>query len=124
MITVADGLRICLQIAGLYGLYLTGVWIQTTFSLLIPGSIIGMLILLGLFATNIVKTAWVAQGVSLLLRHMPLLFLPVMAGAVTLGHVFQGSGAWLFIIVLVSTVLVMVVSGKITDVLIQRRETS
>ncbi len=44
-----DVIRTILHIAILYGFYVLGSWIQELFNLVIPGSIIGMLLLLFLF---------------------------------------------------------------------------
>ena len=115
-------IRIILHILILYGFYYTGVWIQKTFDLFIPGSIIGMLLLFTLFATKMMKPKWIEQGTLLLLRHMPLLFLPVTVGILNFLDVFSGRGFLLIIIALISTVMVMVTSGITSQYLAVRKE--
>lgn len=100
-----------LQITVLYMMYLAGKWIQVTFDLIIPGSIIGMLLLLVLLLTGIIKTSWVESGAWLLIQNLPLLFLPVTLGIIQYGDFFKGRGMLLFVIVLISTLCVMLVSG-------------
>lgn len=100
-----------LQITILYMMYLAGEWIQLTFDLVIPGSIIGMLLLLVLLLTGIIKTSWVESGAGLLIQNLPLLFLPVTLGIIQYGDFFKGRGMLLFVIVLISTLSVMLVSG-------------
>lgn len=100
-----------LQITVLYMIYLAGKWIQVTFDLIIPGSIIGMLLLLVLLLTGIIKTSWVESGAWLLIQNLPLLFLPVTLGIIQYGDFFKGRGMLLFVIVLISTLCVMLVSG-------------
>ena len=115
-------IRIILHILILYGFYYTGVWIQKTFDLFIPGSIIGMLLLFTLFATKMMKPKWIEQGTLLLLRHMPLLFLPVTVGILNFLDVFSGRGFLLIIIALISTLMVMVTSGITSQYLAVRKE--
>lgn len=106
-----DFIRIVLQIALLYLFYLAGSWIQVSFGLFIPGSIIGMLLLLGMLGLRAVKTEWVERGGGLLVRNLPLLFLPVTIGIIQYFDLFAGKGLLLLVIVFVSTVLVMLGSG-------------
>ncbi|SFP53692.1 CidA/LrgA family protein [Salibacterium halotolerans] len=113
-------IRIVFHIAILFLFYYTGVWIQEAFQLMIPGSIIGMLLLLGCFSLNIVKPAWLEQGTSLLLSHMPLLFLPVTAGIIAHTSLFAGEGLWLVVIAYISTLLVLVTSGWTVQLLLKR----
>ncbi|WP_238458070.1 CidA/LrgA family protein [Alkalihalobacterium alkalinitrilicum] len=115
-------IRIVLHIAILYLFYWTGVLIQQTFDLFIPGSIIGMLLLFVLFATKVIKPNWIEYGTSMLLRHMPLLFLPVTVGVLNFIDVFSGKGFILVVIALISTLIVMVSSGALSQFLATRKE--
>ncbi|MBU8905259.1 CidA/LrgA family protein [Desertibacillus haloalkaliphilus] len=117
-------IRICIHISVLYGFYFIGSWIQQRFDLFIPGSIIGMLLLLVLFATRLLPTRWIEEGTTLLLRHMPLLFLPVTVGVLNYLDLFAGSGILLVFIALFSTLLVMVASGLTSQWLAVRKERS
>lgn len=114
-------LTIILHILVLYGLYLLGLWMKTLLSLPIPGSVIGMLLLFVLLITNIIKPIWIEDGTELLLKVMPLLFVPVTVGIINYLDLFAGSGFMLVIIVLFSTLLVMITSGMTTQWLLQRK---
>lgn len=111
-----------LQVALLYVFYLLGGWIQEFFGLIIPGSIIGMLLLFGLLLSGILKSNMIEQGAALLVRHLPLLFLPVTVGIIQYFEVFRGKGLILVLIVIFSTVMVMVLSGFFSHFLWKRRE--
>ncbi|SDH72158.1 CidA/LrgA family protein [Alteribacillus bidgolensis] len=117
-----DLIRMIMHIIILYFFYYAGVWIQKWFDLVIPGSIIGMLLLLGLFYTKLIKPKWIAMGTSLVLSHMPLLFLPVTAGTIVYLELFSGSGLWLVAIAFTSTLLVMAVTGMTAQFFARRRE--
>jgi holin-like protein len=54
--------------------------ISSLLPLTIPGSIIGMLILFALLATQILPSAWLKPGCHLLIRYMALLFVPIGVG--------------------------------------------
>ncbi|WNF36106.1 CidA/LrgA family holin-like protein [Bacillaceae bacterium IKA-2] len=115
-------IQIFVQIALLYGLFLTGKWLQDTFQLFIPGSIIGMMIFFVLLLTGLFQTKWFEKGSELLLSHMPLLFLPVTAGLLNYYSFFQGKGALLIVVVLISTMIVLVSSAYVGQIMVQRKE--
>ncbi|HHY21883.1 MAG TPA: CidA/LrgA family holin-like protein [Bacilli bacterium] len=115
-------LRIAVHIGFLYLLYFIGVTIQKTFDLFMPGSMIGMLILLLLLSTKVVKVKWIEEGTAFLLRHMPLVFLPVTVGILSFLDVFSGKGFLLIVVALISTYMVMIASGWVSQKLAVRKE--
>lgn len=54
--------------------------IQHFFSLSVPGSIFGMLILFALLVSGLVKVDWVKPGAQLFIRYMIILFVPISVG--------------------------------------------
>ncbi|WP_153735553.1 CidA/LrgA family protein [Aquibacillus halophilus] len=104
-----------LQISILYIFYVIGTWIQEALHLSIPGSIIGMLLLFLLLSMKIVKKEWVELGSSLLVRHLPLLFLPIIVGIINYFDLFAGKGLLLIVITIFSTILVMTSSGLVSQ---------
>lgn len=114
--------RISVHIGILYMFYAIGVWIQKTLNLFIPGSVIGMILFLALLLSGKYNPRWTEEGAQFLIRHLPLLFLPITVGLIDYLDLFKGSGIWIVFVVLFSTVLVMVTSGKTTDWLAQKRE--
>ncbi|MBS4210397.1 CidA/LrgA family protein [Bacillus sp. FJAT-50079] len=114
--------RMIIQISFLYVLYLLGVFIQKTFHLFIPGSIIGMLLLFILLLTNVIKQDWIKAGSLLLIRYLPLFFVPVTVGIMNYLDLFKGKGLVIIVIVLISTILVMMGTGWISQWLVRRQE--
>ncbi|MBS2771466.1 CidA/LrgA family protein [Anoxybacillus rupiensis] len=106
-------LIIAVQVAGLYGLYGIGVWLQHWFHLPIPGSIIGMLLLFFLLMSGVVKESWLGDGAQFLLSYLPLLFVPSTVGIADYLSLFQGRGLLSIAVVMISTVMVMTASGAI-----------
>nr|WP_283248485.1 CidA/LrgA family holin-like protein [Bacillus sp. FJAT-49711] len=110
-----------LQIALLYFIFLLGSWIQKTLNLFIPGSIIGMLILYLLLSTGFFKQEWIEKGSVLLIKYLPLLFLPVTVGIISFPQLFNVQGILLILIILFSTALVMVSTGILSQQLLRKR---
>lgn len=101
--------------------YLVGVWIQQTFNLFIPGSIIGMFLLFLALLTRILPVRFIEQGSAFILRHMPLLFIPVTVGILQFLDVFAGKGIMLILITLLSTMMVLITAGLLGQSLVNRK---
>lgn len=70
---------------------------------------------------KIVKVEWIEKGALLLIKYLPLLFLPITVGVITFFDVFIGKGFFIIVIVLISTTLVMVSSGLISQFLLKEK---
>ncbi|AXI10821.1 CidA/LrgA family protein [Oceanobacillus zhaokaii] len=110
------------QIAILYIFFQLGEWIQQSLHLFIPGSVIGMVILFLLLLLNVVKPSWIDLGSKFIIRHLVLFFIPVTVGVIEYLDLFKGYGLILVIIVIISTLLVMISSGLVSQWLVRRKE--
>lgn len=117
-----DFIRIILHIAFLYLLLFFGNAVQTIFQLSIPGSVLGMLFLFFLLKSGIVKLDWIKEGTSLLLKHLTLFFIPVTVGFMEYLDLFSGRGILLLVVTILSTALVMGLSGFVSERLVKRKE--
>ena len=86
----------------------------------VPASIYGIVILFVLLQCRIVKVSMVREASSFLIGIMPVLFIPAAVGLVESWVVISGSWIQYLVITLVTTVLVMVVSGAVTQFVIRR----
>ncbi|MBY7145019.1 CidA/LrgA family protein [Virgibacillus sp. NKC19-3] len=116
------GLKIIIHIAILYGIFLIGNGIAHYFNLFIPGSVIGMLLLFVLLMTGVIKAPWIDEGARAIINHLALFFIPATVGVMNYVDLFAGKGFLLVIIVLLSTVLVIVTAGHISQSLMRRKE--
>lgn len=116
------GIKIIVHIALLYGLLLIGNWLQAVLNIAIPGSVIGMLLLFFLLKLRIIKLDWIKEGTQLILKHLTLFFIPVTIGFIDYLELFSGRGILLLLTALLSTALVMGVSGAISQRLARRKE--
>ncbi|WP_394219139.1 CidA/LrgA family protein [Halobacillus trueperi] len=119
---MSKAVTIILQITGLYIIYLFGTLIQNTFNLFIPGSVIGLVILFALLSLKLVPELWFKQGVGFMIKHLPFFFIPATVGVMSYAYVFEGKGVLLVVIGLLSTALVMGISGFVAQWMARRRE--
>ena len=81
----------------------------------IPGSIYGLILMFVLLLLRVIKETGV-----FLIEIMPLMFIPAGVGLITSWEQLQSFMVPLLVITVVSTFVVMIVTGKVTDFLISR----
>lgn len=108
-------IKISIQIALLYLIYWVGTLIQGLLHTSIPGSIIGMILLFILLHTKIIKEKWLGDGAQFLLMYLALLFVPATVGIMDYLSFFNGKGIYTVAIVLLSTFLVILISGVVGE---------
>ncbi len=84
----------------------------------VPGSIYGLVIMLFLLFSGIVKVERVKGASSFLLEIMPVMFIPPAVGIIALWSEARRMLIPLFVISTVTTLLVFFVSGSVTDALL------
>lgn len=80
----------------------------------IPGSIIGMLILFTLLATQILPADWVKPGSHLLIRYMALLFVPISVGVMSYTDILSAQFGPIVVSCVVSTFIVLLTVGLVS----------
>lgn len=112
--------KILFQIAIIYVVYIIGNYISRIISpiIIIPGSLIGMIILFIFLCTNIIKLPMIVDTGNFLLKYMGLFFVPLVVGIMDSFELIQDNFLQLLIILIVSCISVMFVSCKVTDLLI------
>ena len=93
------------------GILFLGEFLQIKFNLPIPATILGMVILLFLMITKIIKLKWIEDIGNTLLDNLSILFIPAGVGIVRELDLFKGNIISLAIIVLISTTVIIVVTG-------------
>ncbi|MFD1039450.1 CidA/LrgA family protein [Virgibacillus byunsanensis] len=69
-----------LQLFIIIGFLLLGSGIVKVFHIPVPGSIIGMLLLFVCLLTGIIKLEWIERASSFQLKHLTILFIPLITG--------------------------------------------
>jgi len=100
-------------------IYLLGEVISKGLNLPIPGNIIGMIILLILLCTNIIKVEKVETISSFFLDHLAFFFIPAGVGLLTSFDIIKSSLIQILLICIIATSLVIVVTGLIVQALVK-----
>ena len=116
-------IKIISQIAIIYIIYSIGNFISSLIAgiIIIPGNIIGMTLLLILLSCNILKLSMIEETGNFMLKYMGFFFVPLTVGLTESYKLLQDSIIQILIILVLSCILVMYVSGKVTDILISYR---
>ncbi|HHV45888.1 MAG TPA: CidA/LrgA family protein [Tissierellia bacterium] len=91
--------------------------LQTKFNLFIPGTILGMMILLILLLTKIIKLKWIENITNVLLDHISIFFVPANVGVMVYLSQIKDVWAQILFIAIVSTVVVMGVTGAVVQLI-------
>lgn len=108
------------ECAIIFGITLMGELLNLLLPLPIPSGVYGLFLLLLFLCTGLVKLKDVEATGNFLLDIMPILFIPASVGLMESYGAMQEILVPLVVICVVSTVVVMVVTGKVTDWMIGR----
>ncbi len=86
----------------------------------IPASIYGMVILFIALELKIIPLNAVKETSAFLIEIMPIMFIPAAVGLMNSWDILRPAWLQYLIITIVTTIMVMIVSGKITQALICR----
>lgn len=127
MIPTEEGrgiMKYVFQFGIIAGVTFAGELFKNCISLPIPASVWGLVFMLLLLLTKAVKTEQVKDAAGFLILVMPLMFVPPSVGLMVTWERLRPILVPIVVITAVSTVLVMVVSGKVTDLLIRKEDTN
>jgi len=108
------------QSAIIVSIYALGEAIVWLFDSQFPGSVVGMLMLLGGLHLKWIKVDDIRLVSSLLLAYMPLFFIPAGVSVMVSYTLMQEFSLEILFIVMLSTIIVMIVTGKLVDFLVQK----
>lgn len=118
-------IRLFIQIAFLFIFYYIGEWLQQTLNLVIPGSVIGMILLFLLLVLRIIPAKWVDGGSNFLTGILPLLFVPICVGIMNYPNLFSYGGSVIITVIFISTLMTLAITGAVSQLssrrLIERR---
>lgn len=90
----------------------------------IPASIYGLVILFATLMTGVIKLEQVKETGKFLIEIMPLMFIPAAVGLLDSWSVLKPIWIPVVAITLITTVLVMAVSGRVTQFVIRKDKRS
>lgn len=106
-------LKIVMQIVLLFAFSYIGSVVQDLFQLTIPGSIIGLILLLICLFFRIIPVSFINHGAGALLAILPLLFIPAMIGIMNYPSLLSLDGLFLLVVIVLSSIITLIMSGVI-----------
>ena len=89
--------------------------------LTIPASVYGLVLMLVCLMTGVLKTSQVKDAAFFLIEIMPVMFIPAAAGLIDSWGVLRPLIVPIMIITVVITVFVMAVTGRVAQMIAQKR---
>ncbi|MGD9569646.1 MAG: CidA/LrgA family protein [Sedimentibacter sp.] len=108
------------QLVIIFSITFLGEVLHTFIPLPIPASIYGLLLMLACLQTKIVKLEQVKSTGDFLLEVMPVMFIPAAVGLINVWYDITDILLPIIIITVLTTVLVMAATGKMTDFILER----
>jgi holin-like protein len=88
----------------------------------VPASVYGLFILLICLFTGIIKLKDIEDVADWLILIMPVLFVPSAVSLMNVGDELLGDIVVIGVVIVVSTIVVMVTTGKVAQLIIERKE--
>ncbi len=110
------------QFAIILGFSLAGELLHSLLPLPVPASIYGLSLLLAALLSGLLPLEAVHEAGSFLIEIMPVLFVPAAVGLLESWEVLQPLWLPYLLIIVVSTVVVMGISGRVTQAVIRRTD--
>jgi holin-like protein len=107
-------------LAILLGFQFVGEVLSRWLTVPIPGSVLGMALLLVALAAGAVRLAWIEEAAELLLAHLALFFIPAGVGVMVHFELLQAQWLPVVVAMVVSTFVVMAVTGWVEGYLSRR----
>ena len=109
---------LALQVLGLVALNIAGEYLASWMHLPLPGNLVGMLILLALLSTRVVRVEWFAASAAIFTRHLAFFFVPIAVGLMAYGTLLRTEGAAILATLIASAVVgIMVTGGTVSRLL-------
>ncbi|MFK8329646.1 CidA/LrgA family protein [Pseudomonas sp. BJa5] len=104
-------LRLLTELAVFLALYMFGGQLAAWLGWPIPGGVMGLALLLLLFALGWLKPATLQLGAGLLMAEMLLFFIPALMSLLDYGSLLRDEGWRILLVIGVSTLMVMVLTA-------------
>ena len=88
----------------------------------IPASVYGLVLMLGLLIFKIVPLHAVKDAAEFLINIMPVMFIPAGVGLIVYWENLKPILLPACVIIIVTTILVMIATGKVTDAILGKKE--
>lgn len=116
-------MKIFNQLALILGVWVIGEYISSFIQelIVIPGSIIGMLLLFGLLQLKILKLESIKELSDFFLDNMAIFFIPAGVSLINSIHLIRDNIFVLLVTIVLSTIVVMYVTGIVVEKMIKKK---
>ena len=114
-------IRNIVQIGILWLFYYLGVLIVELTGIFVPASIVGLVLLWVSMLLNIVKAKWIQDGAGFMIGFLTLFFVPTTVGVIEYPELLTKDGALLILAVVISSIITIVLTGKVS-LFVEKRE--
>ena len=90
----------------------------------VPASVYGLVLMLTALCTGVLKLTQVRETADFLIEIMPVMFIPAAVGLLESWSALQSIWLPVIVITILTTVIVMAVTGQITQRMIRREQQS
>ena len=111
--SLSAAVRALLGLAILIGCFLLGDFAKRRLGLIVPGSVLGLVLLLGLLGTGLVRLEWVESAAKGLLFVMPALFVPIYVTGANDRELWREWGWTIAGVLAVTVVLLWLFAGRL-----------
>ncbi|UDI77456.1 CidA/LrgA family protein [Staphylococcus taiwanensis] len=112
--------KIIVQIAIIIVISYIGSFLQTLLHIPLAGSIVGMMLLYLLLEFKIIRMDWISEGAEFLLATMVFFFIPSVVGIMDIVSNITRSYIIFFLLIIVGTSCVALVSGYIAEKMVKQ----
>ena len=119
--SLKKALRLLVELAVLCTLFLLGGQIASWLGWPIPGGVMGLALLLILFASGVLKPATLQLGAGWLMAEMLLFFIPALMSLLDYGALIREEGWRILLVIAVSTLMVMIVTAMTVELVCRWR---
>lgn len=116
-----DIIRTIAQIGIIIIFYLVGEFIVSITGIIIPGSIIGLVLLWLALYFKMLNVKYIQNGASFMLAFLTLFFIPSTVAVINYPELLTISGGLFVLAVIISTIFALIVTGKISK-MIEKKE--
>ncbi len=113
-------MSVLMELAIILGISLLAEVLHALLPLSVPAGIYGMVILLMLLLTGVLKIEKIKRAGSFLIEIMPVMFIPAAVGLMEIVPQLRGALLPIALIVVLTTVIVMAASGCAAQFIIRR----
>jgi len=115
-------MKIIGQLAIILAVYLSGEVLEKVFSLPLPGSIIGLLLMLILLHLKVIKVENIKLVSDFFLNNMMFFFIPATVGIMANYHILDGYLLKIVLLVMISVVITISITALVVQFIAKRKD--